>query len=227
MRIKMPSECSPSSRTLSSGMTGKRAIPPLRFFPKVAIRESGCWEWQGYRTHAGYGQFWNGTQRVLAHRWSYEHHVGAIPEKLVIDHLCRNPCCVNPEHLEVVPMKVNTERGLLYLVFAAKAAAKTHCKRGHPLSGDNLRFDMRGDRGCKTCQRDKGKAWKAKNQGRVNKLQRIRRKLAPKPVRPCVQRTCLNCNNEFIIRRRDQLHCSNNCMKSAWRKRQQLKEFQP
>jgi len=31
-------------------------------------------------------------------------------------------------------------------------AAKTHCKRGHPLSGENL-YRYRGERQCKTCRR--------------------------------------------------------------------------
>jgi hypothetical protein len=153
----------------------KRRDPLARFVEKVKVVSSGCWEWQAYRDPNGYGQFFDGETNVLTHRWSYEHHVGPIPDDLVIDHLCRNPPCVNPAHLECVPMKTNTERGFLYQVFAAKAAVKTHCKRGHPLSGDNLRIDTRGDRCCKTCQREKGKVWKQQNRERVNHLQRIRR----------------------------------------------------
>lgn len=30
---------------------------------------------------------------------------------------------------------------------------KTHCKRGHPLSGDNLRVNKKGQRSCWTCNR--------------------------------------------------------------------------
>jgi HNH endonuclease len=185
---------------------------------------SGCWEWQGYRTQDGYGQFWDGEAQALTHRWSYEHHVGPIPNTLVIDHLCRNPPCVNPTHLECVPMKTNTERGYLYHVFAAKAAAQTHCKRGHPLSGENLRIDCRGDRACRACQRMKGKEWKTQNQERVNELQRIRRLHAPTKAKPEIHRICPNCQSDFVVRRRDQLHCSSNCMKAAWRKRQPTAE---
>lgn len=32
-------------------------------------------------------------------------------------------------------------------------AAKTHCKRGHPLSGENLMRNSSGCRQCRTCQR--------------------------------------------------------------------------
>ena len=48
---------------------------------------------------------------VLAHRVYYERHVGPVPEGLELDHLCRNPGCVNPEHLEPVTHAENIRRG--------------------------------------------------------------------------------------------------------------------
>lgn len=33
----------------------------------------------------------------------------------------------------------------------------THCKRGHPLSGSNLRVNSRGHRSCRTCNRKEGR----------------------------------------------------------------------
>jgi hypothetical protein len=30
---------------------------------------------------------------------------------------------------------------------------QTHCKRGHPLSGENLYYTSHGSRGCRTCNR--------------------------------------------------------------------------
>ena len=35
----------------------------------------------------------------------------------------------------------------------ASRRAQTHCKRGHPLFGDNLRINTQGYRGCRTCHR--------------------------------------------------------------------------
>jgi hypothetical protein len=153
----------------------RKTDPLLRFLPKVGIAASGCWEWLTYRTPDGYGQFWGGNACILAHRWSYQHYVGPIPDGLVIDHLCRNPGCVNPDHLEPVPMRTNTERGLLYETLAATAKKKTHCKRGHPLSGPNLFIDRRGDRCCKTCRAAKAEEWRRANRARVNLMQQIRR----------------------------------------------------
>jgi hypothetical protein len=38
---------------------------------------------------------------ILAHRFAYEYFIGSIPESMVIMHLCNNPGCVNPTHLQV------------------------------------------------------------------------------------------------------------------------------
>ena len=65
------------------------------------VLPNGCWRWDLSKKADGYGQVWvNGTVK-LAHRISYEIHVGPIPDGLVLDHLCRNRACINPQHLEV------------------------------------------------------------------------------------------------------------------------------
>lgn len=80
-----------------------------RFFSSVQI--SDCWEWTSGRLARGYGKFRSdGGRAVLAHRWAYEHLVGPIPAGLVLDHLCMNTCCVNPDHLEAVTQAVNVQR---------------------------------------------------------------------------------------------------------------------
>ena len=114
--------------------------------------DTGCWVWRAAMHRNGYGGFsmqddagkWN---KRLAHRISYELHVGPIPEGLTIDHLCRNRRCVNPEHLEPVTLSVNLLRGT---GASARNAAKTHCKHGHPFDEENTRI-RRGWRECKTC----------------------------------------------------------------------------
>lgn len=112
--------------------------------------QEGCWEWAGKRTRLGYGlaaAITKGGSR-LAHRIAYECYFGPIPKGLTLDHICRNPPCLNPSHLEAVPLKVNLLRGVSP---AAKNARKTHCKRGHPLSGDNLYAHAKGYRNCRAC----------------------------------------------------------------------------
>lgn len=68
---------------------------------------SGCWEWVGRRDVKGYGRCGDGR---WAHRAIYELLVEPIPQGLTIDHLCFNPGCVNPAHLEPVTRAENTRR---------------------------------------------------------------------------------------------------------------------
>lgn len=80
-----------------------------RFEQKYGIAPSGCWLWQAATNKDGYGSFWSGAYRfddraagpimVLAHRWSFEHFVGLIPDGLNVLHHCDTPACVNPAHL--------------------------------------------------------------------------------------------------------------------------------
>lgn len=93
---------------------GGLSTPIERFMDKVRRDPSGCWLWTG-STNGKYPKFSAGTVDgrtvlVYAHRWSYEHFVGAIPEGLQIDHLCRVVTCVNPEHLEPVTSSENKMR---------------------------------------------------------------------------------------------------------------------
>jgi len=82
----------------------------LRFWSHVDAA-GDCWVWTGSKDRAGYGRTWRSTAPFPAHRVAYELLVGPIPAGLVIDHLCRNPACVNPDHLEPVTHRVNILRG--------------------------------------------------------------------------------------------------------------------
>jgi hypothetical protein len=82
------------------------------FFEKVEVAD--CWEWTANRDNDGYGKFAiRGVGTFQAHRWCWEFLVGVIPDGLVLDHLCRNRGCVNPDHLEPVTPEENMRRGLL------------------------------------------------------------------------------------------------------------------
>jgi hypothetical protein len=123
------------------------------------VTESGCWLWKGsLRGSSEYGVVSSGGVRAAAHRVMYELYFGHIPDGLALDHLCRVRCCVNPHHLEPVTFRTNTLRGH---GIPAINAAKTHCMRGHPLSGENL-FKSVGRRSCKTCKIESTKKWARK-----------------------------------------------------------------
>lgn len=132
-------------------------FPPLtlieRFEAKIQPGADGCWEWSGSTTTGGYGMKWNGERVVPAHRWSYEFHVAPIPPGLVLDHLCCNPKCVNPWHLEPVTNRVNTQRGRAAEINGARGRARTHCPYGHEFTPENTYKHARGDRQCRTCRR--------------------------------------------------------------------------
>lgn len=90
---------------------------PKDRIPKYLVRRGPdeCWEWSGgMRTLDGYPQlcdFRSGKAKsVYVHRLVYELTVGEIPEGYEVDHTCYNPGCLNPAHLEAVPMVVNRRR---------------------------------------------------------------------------------------------------------------------
>jgi hypothetical protein len=70
--------------------------------------ETLCWVWQGRTDELGYGRL---GQSRLAHRAYYRMLRGPIPDDLELDHLCRNPTCVNPAHMEPVTHAENLRRG--------------------------------------------------------------------------------------------------------------------
>ena len=79
-----------------------------RFWARVD-KSGGCWEWRGGFTEKGYGKLYLGGRQVRAHRISYRLAKGDFDPALVVDHICRNHACVNPDHLRAVTEKQNGE----------------------------------------------------------------------------------------------------------------------
>jgi hypothetical protein len=132
-----------------------------RLFAKIAVTD-GCWDWTGGKTSQGYGLFSTTGQnadQTVAHRVVYELLVGPIPEGLVLDHLCRRPNCVRPDHLEPVLFRENVIRGIGP---TAINAAKTHCINGHELTPENTYDWPDRGRNCRPCANARTARHKAK-----------------------------------------------------------------
>ena len=142
--------CSKRCKALDERKRGVPNARPLieRFWAKVEITPS-CWVWRGTRNKLGYGYLNSSGKRTPAHRVAYNLLVGPIPEGLELDHLCRNPFCVNPEHLDVVSHLENVRRGM---GFSGINFRKTHCSKGHPFDATNTYVWKRnGQRRCLAC----------------------------------------------------------------------------
>lgn len=120
-----------------------------RFWAKVECSD-GCWNWTG-AANGDYGVFWFEGHNVGAYRFAWEIMVGPIPNGLTIDHLCCNPRCVNPAHLEVVTQGENTRRGKRRI---------TQCPYGHPYDATNTYWHPNtGARQCKTCRNERNRKY--------------------------------------------------------------------
>jgi hypothetical protein len=97
--------------------------PEERFWAKVDAN-GVCWEWLAGKLPTGYGSFRVNGKSLYAHRFAWETLMGPIPAGLVLDHLCRNPSCVNPDHLEPVTDKVNINRGVSVIRIKIRAAQR-------------------------------------------------------------------------------------------------------
>lgn len=122
--------------------------------PRVSEVDGPCWNWPGATHSHGYGVTGGGKNKRYVHRIAYEVARGPIPEGLHIDHLCRNPRCFNPAHLEAVTPMENGRR-------AATGYYDSTCRKGlHPKS--ETRTKPNGMRYCAACNRDYCARWRKK-----------------------------------------------------------------
>ncbi len=151
------------------GGTDRGETPQARFWRKVdkngptpahAPYLGPCWVWTAAKIKSGYGVFRLNGRQQKAHRVAYAWANGAIPDDLVMDHLCRNRACCRPTHLEPVTDQVNVLRGIS--PFGINAA-KTHCVHGHEFTPENTGTQPakngRTARLCRECSRIRCRAY--------------------------------------------------------------------
>ena len=135
---------------LSMRACSPRGIQPWDAFWLKAVVLDGCWAWKGGHNALGYAQFNGGPGRTkAAHRWLWEQLNVRLPRCLVLDHLCRNPSCINPDHLEPVTNAENVRRG----VPRNQNMNKQICNAGHPFTPENTYTYSDGRRLCRECGR--------------------------------------------------------------------------
>jgi hypothetical protein len=113
-----------------------------RFFAKVDKTDT-CWNWTGARAAyrpkrkiaeatQGYGMLNINGRNFYAHRASWLMHKGPLIKGLVIDHLCENTLCVNPEHMQQVTNEENAQRSPKHSKnHGGYVYYKEFCKNGH------------------------------------------------------------------------------------------------
>jgi hypothetical protein len=121
---------------------------------------SGCWIWTGFIYPNGYANFNAKRGRGgYAHRASFEWYKYILPSGAVLDHLCRNRCCINPDHLEIVTHKENQHRSPI------ANATKEYCPKGHLYDEVNTCVYFKNgkfrSRICRTCAREKAREIRA------------------------------------------------------------------
>lgn len=156
---------------------GEAAIPcrvPVVLLPEIAkllarrsITDAGCWQWTGGTNGVGYGVVTVRYRRYYVHRLSYQLAAGFVPTGLVIDHLCRNTSCLNPEHLEPVTHAQNVRRSPL-------VGAKAHCRHGHAFTPENTYVSPAGARQCRACLRRRSREIRARRRDQERQSQSCR-----------------------------------------------------
>jgi hypothetical protein len=142
-----------------------------KFWAKVNA-QGVCWEWTGPQNKGGYGRDTSGPRGSVprpAVHVAWEYLVGPVPAGLQPDHLCRNRLCVNPDHIEWVPGRINNNRGGSP---SANNARKTHCSKGHKFTPENTYTLPNGARSCRICRSNASSAWKKRNPEKVAATQK-------------------------------------------------------
>ena len=130
-----------------------------RIWSHAVIQPDGCLYWDGYIDRDGYATTKiRGMKTGRVSKIAYELWYPPVPDGLVMDHrchsedlscpggrTCKHRRCVNPDHLEPVTRKVNSQRGV--------QGRKNFCDHNHEFTPENTMIRKNGTRRCRECNR--------------------------------------------------------------------------
>ena len=140
-----------------------------RIFDKTDIDLiTQCWNFNGTPDKDGYGFTTFEYKTYKLHRFSHLLFKGEIPDGFVVDHLCKNRLCCNPEHLEAVSHSENMNRGNTGK--NNHQSLKEYCPKGHKYTPENTYNNPKGSRECRICKTNNRQADRAKNLEKYRKM---------------------------------------------------------
>lgn len=146
----------PTPAEFAAGPMSRRRTPHQRLNESFVREASGCWRWIRTRTTAGYGHFYFRGVYYQAHRLVYTLFREPVTTP-VMDHLCRNRACVNPDHLEPVTHRENVRRGAGTRL-AAASVRQVYSLHAQGLSQRAIGRRMKVDHST-VCRVLKGQRW--------------------------------------------------------------------
>lgn len=80
---------------------------PRHSWPEDSVKSGECLLWPYSLDTHGYGTLTVNKKKKNAHRHAWEQANGAIPQGMLIDHICHTPTCVKIEHLRLATRSQN------------------------------------------------------------------------------------------------------------------------
>jgi len=142
----------------------------------VRLPFSGCWIFTGATNNFGYGIVGLGSRgqpNDRAHRITYRHFRGEIPDGMFVCHTCDVPSCCNPDHLFLGDRADNMkDAAKKRRICTIGKSNLTHCVNGHEFTEENTRRDKHGHRRCRICAKEASiRNWE-KNRAKYNERRR-------------------------------------------------------
>jgi hypothetical protein len=127
-----------------------KSLGHLPIFERIIARRSidsnGCWSWTGAKVR-GYGVLSIDGRTQYVHRVVYRLSGGNLDDSVTLDHLCRQPSCFNPEHLEPVTREENARR-------VPKDGRRVRtCRNGH----ERKKVGTNPDGSCAACSPERAR----------------------------------------------------------------------